>query len=276
MSNWLITGVGGGLGKALAGAALARGNRVAGTVRKVADAAAFEALAPGRAIAVMLDLSDHGAIPDAVASAEARLGRIDRLVNNAGFGMVGAIEESSLEQIRALFDVNVFGAIAVIQAVLPAMRARRAGHIVNITSVSGFAPWWGTGIYGASKYALECIGQTLAQEVKPLGIHVTNVAPGGFRTGFAGAALVEGERVIADYDGGARQSKLSLIGNRGKEHGDPARAAAAILAALDADAPPLHLFLGEDALRHAREQLAFVEEEMRKWEALSLSTAYAA
>ncbi|MGK6320321.1 oxidoreductase [Sphingomonas sp. DT-204] len=274
MTNWLITGVSGGLGQALAQAALARGDVVVGTMRKSSDRTTFEALAPGRAKGVLLDLSDPAAAASTVIEVESALGHIDRLVNNAGYGMVGAIEETSLAQAKALFDVNLFGAIAMIQEVLPAMRARRSGHIVNITSLSGFAPWWGTGIYGASKYALECIGQTLAQELKPLGIRVTNVAPGGFRTGFAGSALVEAEKIIADYDGGARQSKLSLLANRGKEHGDPVKAAAAILAALDVPEPPFHLFLGEDALRHAREHFEFLDGEMKKWEALSLSTEF--
>lgn len=274
MTNWLITGIGSGLGEALATAALARGDTVIGTARRQADLDAFAARAPGRSLALKLDLSTPGAPATVVAEAETMVERIDRLVNNAGYGMVGAIEETGLDQARALFDVNLFGAMAMIQAVLPAMRARRAGHIVNITSLSGFAPWWGTGIYGASKYALECIGQTLAQEVEPLGIRVTNVAPGGFRTGFAGSALVEAERTIADYDGGARQSKLSLLAGRGKEHGDPTKAARAILTALDDTTPPLHLFLGEDALRHAREHFEMLEGQMQRWKQLSLSTAY--
>lgn len=276
MTNWLITGVSGGLGQALAQAALARGDAVVGTVRRLADKQAFEALAPGRALGVLLDMADHAAIPEAVATAQAWLGQIDRLVNNAGFGMVGAIEETSIAEAKALFDVNLFGAMAMIQAVLPAMRARRAGHIVTITSLSGFAPWWGTGIYGASKYALECIGQTLAQEVEPLGIRVTNVAPGGFRTGFAARGLIEAARVIDDYDATARQSKHSLIAGRGKEAGDPARAAAAMLVALDAPEPPRHLFLGEDALRHAREHFEMLEQEMQRWEPLSLTTGFVA
>lgn len=275
MTNWLITGVSGGLGQALAKAALARGDTVVGTCRREADRAAFSDLAPGRSIGVILDVSEPGAAERVVMQAEDDLGQIDRLVNNAGYGMVGAIEETSLDQARKLFDVNVFGAMAMIQAVLPGMRARRAGHIINITSLSGFAPWWGTGIYGASKYAFECIGQTLAQEVKHLGIGVTNVAPGGFRTGFAGPALVEAEKVIADYEDSARESKRSLLAGKGKEHGDPAKAAIAILTALDADEPPAHLFLGEDALRHAREHFEMLEGEMVKWESLSLSTAHA-
>ncbi|WP_448661965.1 oxidoreductase [Sphingomonas sp. CJ20] len=275
MTTWLITGVSSGLGQALAAAALARGDIVIGTARREADLVTFEAQAPGRALGIQLDLAVPGAAAAAVARAEAMVPQIDRLVNNAGYGMVGAIEETGIDQARALFDVNVFGPIAMLQAVLPAMRARRAGHIVNITSLSGFAPWWGTGIYGASKYAFECIGQTLAQELAPLGIAVTNVAPGGFRTGFAGSALVEAERHIPDYDDGARQSKQSLLAGRGKEHGDPAKAAQAILTALDAPEPPRHLFLGEDALRHAREHFEMLESEMRRWETLSLSTAHA-
>ncbi|PTQ11837.1 short-chain dehydrogenase/reductase [Sphingomonas oleivorans] len=274
MTNWLITGVSGGLGRALASAALDRGDRVVGTTRREADRLAFEALAPGRATGLFLDLAEPGAAAHTVVVAQDALGTIDRLVNNAGYGLVGAIEETDLDQARALFEVNLFGPIAMIQAVLPAMRARRAGHIVNITSMSGFAPWAGTAIYGASKYAMECIGQTLAQEVAPLGIRVTNVAPGGFRTGFAGPALAEAARTIPDYDDGARNSKRILAASRGQERGDPARAAAAILDALDAPEPPVHLFLGEDALRHSREHFDLVMAEMDRWSALSLSTAF--
>ncbi|MBN8818842.1 MAG: SDR family NAD(P)-dependent oxidoreductase [Sphingomonas sp.] len=274
MANWMITGVSNGLGRALAQAVLAEGDSVVGTCRRDADCAAFEALAPGRAFAVILDVSDHGAAAGAVAAAEKVVGQIDTLVNNAGYGMVGAIEETSIAEAKALFDVNLWGAMAMIQAVLPAMRARRRGRIVNITSLSGFAPWWGTGIYGASKYALECIGQTLAQEMRPLGIQVVNVAPGGMRTGFASAGLVEAATQIADYDDGARLSKQSLLAGRGKEHGDPVKAAAAILVALATDPPVQHLFLGEDALRHANEHFELIEGEMKRWESLSLSIAH--
>ena len=275
MANWFITGVSGGLGQALAQAVLAIGDRVVGTCRREADRAAFEASAPGRATGMILDVADHCAVSRVVAVAEAALGRIDTLVNNAGYGMVGAIEETSIAEAKALFDVNLFGAIAAIQAVLPAMRARRGGRIVNITSLSGFAPWWGTGIYGASKYALECVGQTLAQELAPLGIHVVNVAPGGLRTGFAASGLIEAGAYIADYDDGARQSKHSLLAGRGSESGDPARAAAAILQALAMEPPPRHLFLGEDALRHAGEHFDLVAQEMARFEPLSRSIAFA-
>lgn len=274
VTNWLITGVSGGLGRAIARAALDRGDAVVGTLRRAADVAAFEALAPGLATGVLADLAVPGDAAATVQAAEARLGTIDRLVNNAGYGMVGAIEETSIGQAKALFEVNVFGAIATIQAALPAMRVRRAGQIVNVTSLSGFAPWWGTGIYGASKYALECLGQTLAQELKPLGIHVCNVAPGGLRTGFAGSALVEAELTIADYDDGARQSKHSLLAGRGKEGGDPAKAAAAILMALDSPEPPFNLLLGEDALRHWHEHYDFLLDQVARCEAVSGSIGF--
>jgi NAD(P)-dependent dehydrogenase (short-subunit alcohol dehydrogenase family) len=273
MTNWLITGISGGFGRALAGAALARGDTVVGTTRQPDDRD-FDDLAPGRAHAISLDLSDETAVRAIVAKAEALTGGIDRLVNNAGYGLFGAVEEAGMDEIRAMFEVNLFGAIRMTQAMLPAMRTRGAGHIVNITSVSGFAPWAGSAIYGASKYALECIGQTLAQEVAPFGIKVTNVAPGSFRTGFAGKGLAVTSRVIAEYADSAHLAQRSVIENAGKEKGDPERAAAAILAALDAPEPPLHLLLGEDALHYARDQFAFVESQISKWEELSLSTAY--
>lgn len=269
MTNWLITGVGSGLGRALARAALARGDGVCGTVRARAAQAAFERLAPGRAHGLVLDLADAPAIPAAVAEAERRLGRIDRLVNNAGYGLAGAIEESGLDQIRALFEVNVVAPVAMIRAVLPAMRARRAGHVVNVTSVSGLAPWSGTGIYGASKYAMQCIGLTLAQEVAPFGIAVTNVAPGSLRTDFGGRSLAEAAGDIADYEDGAHRARAIL---RAGGHGaDPDRAAQAILAALDDPAPPSTLLLGEDALHYAGDQLAALAREFDRWRPLAMS-----
>lgn len=271
MVNWLITGIGGGLGYELAQAALARGDTVFGTSRSAQSCAAFAAKAPGRSFAAVLDPADPAGL---VALAQEAMGGVDRLVNNAGYGLIGAIEEVSLDEVRALFDVNLFGSIAMIQAVLPAMRAQGAGHIVNITSVSGLAPWAGTAIYGASKYALECIGQTLAQEVGPLGIRVTNVAPGGLRTNFAGGSLRLAARDIPDYEETAHFAKRSLAAGQGTEKGDPVRAAAAIIAALDEPEPPLHLLLGEDALHYAEGQTDTLRAEMERWKAYSLSIAF--
>ena len=201
--SFLITGVSSGLGRELAKAALARGDRVAGTVRKAADAEAFAALGEG-ALPLVADVADEAGLRAAVAEAEAAFGAIDVLVNNAGYGLIAAVEEASLAETRAQFEVNVFGALCAIQAVLPAMRARGSGHIVNITSVSGLAAWSGTGVYCASKFALEAIGEALAQEVGPLGIRVTNVAPGGMRTDYAGRSMTRAANLIEAY-------KLSLI-----------------------------------------------------------------
>jgi NAD(P)-dependent dehydrogenase (short-subunit alcohol dehydrogenase family) len=271
VANWLITGVSSGLGKALAEAALARGDSVAGTVRNEDARASFEAIAPGRAIGLLLDVTDSAAIPAVVAEAEARMGGIDFLVNNAGYGMAGAIEETGLDQIRALFEVNVFAGIAMIQAVLPGMRARRAGHIVNITSVSGLAPWSGTAIYGASKYAMQCIGLTLRDELAPLGIKVSNIAPGGIRTDFGGRSLVEATGDIADYEGGAHMAKTII--RSGGHRGDAGLAAQAILTALDDPKPPLVLLLGDDALHYAEDQVADLSAEFERWKPLTLSIA---
>lgn len=277
MKHWLITGVSSGLGKTLSEAALQQGDCVTGTMRKIADKAAFETKAPGRASGIIIDLSLPEVPKSSVEEALAASQPVDILVNNAGFGLTGAIEETPLDQIRSLFEVNLMGPIAMIQAVLPQMRERRAGHIVNITSMSGFAPWGGTGIYGASKYAMECVGQTLAQEVAIFGIKVTNVAPGGFRTGFAGKALAEADNPLSDYDGTpVRQNRDILRQGGGKESGDPKRAAQAILDAVAMEEPPKHLFLGKDALLHTREHLELIEAEMERWESLSLSTAFAA
>jgi NAD(P)-dependent dehydrogenase (short-subunit alcohol dehydrogenase family) len=274
MTNWLITGVSGGLGKALAQAALARGDVVYGTVRKPADLAAFEALSPGRARGQLLDVSDEAAVRTAVDAAEAGSGGLDILVNNAGYGLVGAVEEASLAEIRAQFEVNVFGPIVAIQAVLPYFRKRRAGHIINVTSVSGVAAWAGTGIYTGSKFALEGVTQTLAQEVAGLGIKVTNIEPGGMRTDYAGRSLTLTERNIADYEDSAHAAKRILGEHAGHESGDPARCAQAILAIAGVDNPPLQLLLGADALHYATEKLARYTAEIGRWAPLTLSTAF--
>lgn len=273
MANWFITGTSSGLGLALARAALARGDTVVGTVRAQADAQAFAALAPGRAHAMKLDVTDEAAVQVVVRTAQGLVGPLDYVVNNAGRGFTGAIEETSLEDAHALFAVNVLGPMAVIKAVLPAMRARRAGHIVNVTSVSGLAAWHGTGLYGATKFALECLGRTLAQEVAPLGIKVTNVAPGGMRTAFAATRLPGADPVIADYAQTAHVARAVLQDKHGHEPGSPERAAQAILTALDAPEPPLLLLLGEDALHYAEHELAGLEAQIAQWKDLTLSIA---
>ena len=274
MRNWWITGVSSGLGRAVALAALRLGNHVAGTVRREEDRIAFEALAPGLAHGFLLDVTDHDAVHETAKRIETELGPIDIVVNNAGYGLVGAIEEASMPEIRAQFEVNVFGAIAVIQSALPYMRARRAGRIINITSVSGLAPWWGTGIYGASKFAMECIGQTLAEEVGPLGIKVTNVEPGGLRTEFAGGSMAFTARAIEDYEATAHEARRIFADHAGDEPGDPAKAALAILQIVEAEEPPLQLLLGADALFYVGRKLGAFHAETARWAQLSLSTAF--
>jgi NAD(P)-dependent dehydrogenase (short-subunit alcohol dehydrogenase family) len=273
MRNWFITGVSTGLGRALAQAALAEGDTVVGTVRSGAASDSFEALAPGRAIAMILDVTDAAAVKAVVDAVEARTGGLDLIVNNAGHGFTGAIEETSIADAKALFDVNVWGAMAVIQAALPHLRARRAGHIVNVTSVSGHACWNGTALYGASKFALECIGRTLAQEVAPLGIKVTNVAPGGLRTEFAATHLPGAEPSIADYAETAHTARPVLLGHHGGEPSDPMLAARAILAAVAAADPPLLLLLGQDALGYFEREQAMLAADVARWKPMTLSVA---
>jgi NAD(P)-dependent dehydrogenase (short-subunit alcohol dehydrogenase family) len=272
--NWLITGVSSGLGRALAEAALARGDKVGGTVRRQADLAAFEARAAGRAFGYLADMADEEAVRGAVDRAEADLGGIDVLVGNAGYGLVGAVEESSLAEIRRQFEVNVFGPIAAIQAVLPYFRARRRGHIITITSVSGVATWAGTGVYCASKHALEGVTRTLAEEVAELGIKVTNIEPGGLRTDYAGRSMVVTQARIGDYEGAARNAQRIMADHAGHEPGDPAKAAQAILAIAGTEDPPLQLLLGADAMLYATRQLAAYQAEIGRWAGLTLSTAF--
>ncbi len=272
--TWMITGVSGGLGREIARAALERGDVVVGAMRRPEAVAAFEALAPGRAHGVVMNVTDTAAVAAAVAKAESVTGTIDVLVNNAGYGLVGAVEEASLDEVRAQFEVNVFGPLAVLKAVLPAMRARRAGRIINITSVSGLAVWAGTGVYCASKWALEGLTQTLAQEVAELGIRVVNVAPGGLRTDFATGSKVIVADKLSDYDGLARDAERIMADHAGQEPGDPAKAARAILIIADAEAPPMHLLLGADALKYAGYAAQGLAADIDAWKTLSLSTGF--
>jgi NAD(P)-dependent dehydrogenase (short-subunit alcohol dehydrogenase family) len=274
MGAWLITGVGGGLGRALAAAALEAGHQVAGTVRQPAARAEFEALAPGRAHGFLADMADEASVRAAVEQAVAALGGLDVLVNNAGYGLVGAIEEASLAEVRAQFEVNVFGPIAAIQAILPHFRRRGRGHIINITSVSGLAAWAGTGIYCGSKHALEGIGRTLAQEVAGFGIKVTNVEPGGMRTDYAGRSMIVTAQKIAAYADTAHNAERILGEHAGHEAGDPIKVAAAILKIVESPEPPVQLLLGADAVHYATQSMAAFQEEFGRWAALSLSTGF--
>lgn len=271
---FLITGVSSGFGRAFAEAALAAGHHVVGTVRNVDGKAQFEAMAPDRARAVLLDVTDFDAIAPAIARIEAEVGPIDVLINNAGYGHEGTLEESPLEEMRRQFDVNVFGAVAMIKAVLPFMRRRRAGHIINITSMGGFITMPGIAYYCGSKFALEGISEVLAKEVGGFGIHVTAVAPGSFRTDWAGRSMVRSGRSIADYDALFDPIRKAREEKSGNQAGDPHKAAAAILALVASENPPAHLLLGTDALDLVRGKLAGLNEEITAWEDLTRSTDF--
>jgi NAD(P)-dependent dehydrogenase (short-subunit alcohol dehydrogenase family) len=267
-----ITGVSSGFGRALAQAGLAAGHRVIGTVRNSEAAAEFAALAPSRAHAFVLDVTDEAAIPQVVAEAERAAGPIDVLVNNAGYGHEGILEESPTADMRRQFDVNVFGAVAMIKAVLPGMRARRRGHIINITSMGGFITMPGIAYYCGSKFALEGISEVLAKEVAALGVKVTAVAPGSFRTDWAGRSMVRAQRSIDDYDALFDPIRDARTAKSGKQLGDPARAAQAMLALMDMREPPIHLLLGSDALGLVKAKLDDMRAGIDRFEELTRST----
>lgn len=273
--NFLITGAGSGLGRALASAALSSGYSVIGTVRSDAARQEFGAMDSARARAIVLDVTDFAAIGPEIARAERNIGPIDVLVNSAGYGHEGTLEESPLEEMRRQFDVNVFGAVAMIKAVLPFMRERRRGHIVNITSMAGYVGLAGIPYYAGSKFALEGISEVLANEVRGFGIKVTAIAPGSFRTDWAGRSMVRSPRSISDYDLLFDPLRQARAEKSGKQSGDPARAARALLRVVEAENPPVHLLLGTDALRLVREKLESLEREIDAWEPTTRSTEYA-
>lgn len=269
---FLITGVSSGFGRALAQQALLAGHRVVGTVRNATARQDFEALAPGRAFGRLLDVTDADAIDALVDAIETHVGAIDVLVNNAGYGHEGILEESTLAELRQQFEVNVFGPAAMIKAVLPHMRARRRGHILNITSMGGFITMPGIAWYCGSKFALEGISDVLGKEVAPFGIHVTAVAPGSFRTDWAGRSMVRAPRSIEDYDALFDPIRSAREAKSGHQPGDPVKAAQAMLQIIDSDAPPSHLLLGSDALQLVRAKLESMANSIDAWEQLSRST----
>ncbi|MEG6508105.1 oxidoreductase [Methyloligella sp. 2.7D] len=271
---FFITGVSSGLGKAFAEAALAAGHKVAGTLRNADAASAFSADPTGRALGILLDVTDFDAIPGAVAKAEAAFGPIDVLVNNAGYGHEGIFEETTLEEMRRQFDANVFGAVAMMKAVLPGMRTRRSGTIVNVTSMGGFITMPGITAYCGSKFALEGISEVLGKEVKSVGVHVIALAPGQFRTDWAGRSMVRTGRSIAAYDAVIDPIRAARKEKSGKQPGDPAKAAEVLLQLVESDNPPTRLFLGADALKLVGEKIDAMQQEIAAWEDVSRSTDF--
>jgi NAD(P)-dependent dehydrogenase (short-subunit alcohol dehydrogenase family) len=273
---WFITGCSSGFGRALATLVLERGWRAAVTARDPSRVEGLVARQNGRGMALTLDVTDSAQIAAAVQAAEGRFGAIDVLVNNAGYGYQTTVEEADDGAVRALFEANVFGLAALTRAVLPGMRARRRGYVVNISSVAGFVGFPGSGYYSATKHAVEGLSDALAKEVGPLGIHVMCVEPGPFRTDFAGRSLRQNLSRFDDYESTVNARLRTLAGRSGTQPGDPVRAAAAIIEAVQAPRPPQHLVLGAMGLEAIRKRLTETLEEVDTWKQTSLGADYPA
>ncbi len=271
---WFITGCSTGFGKELAKLVLARGWRAVVTARKVEEIQELAAGHDANALAVKLDVTDAAQISAAVAQAEKKFGNIDVLVNNAGYGYLAAVEEGEDEAVRKMFETNFFGLVELTKQVLPGMRKRRHGHIVNISSIGGLVSFGATGYYHATKYAVEGISESLAIEVKPLGIKVIVVEPGPFRTDWSGRSILESKTVIHDYDETAGERRKKTHEGSGKQAGDPMRAGEAIIKAVESDHPPLHLVLGKTALELAYKKLETVKQDLDTWKETSLSADF--
>ncbi|OUJ03577.1 short-chain dehydrogenase [Acetobacter malorum] len=268
--TFFITGANSGFGLAIAQAALEAGHRVIGTVRsQTARASLLERLPDVRA--VLCDVTDFDRIAAIVAQAEQDHGPVDVLINNAGYGHEGVLEESPLEEMRRQFDVNVFGAVAIAKAFLPRFRERRSGFIVNVTSMGGLITMPGISYYCGSKFALQGISDVMRAEMAPFGVHVTALCPGSFRTDWAGRSMVRTERSIKDYDDLFDPIRAARHEKDGKQLGNPAKLAATVLQLVASDMPPPQLLLGSDALRLVRDRLSRMEREIEDWEELTRS-----
>ncbi|MFD8082922.1 oxidoreductase [Kitasatospora sp. NPDC059722] len=272
---WLITGANSGFGQAIAEAAIAAGDSVVAAARRPEALDGLVAAHPGRVVPVRLDVTDGERIPAAVAEALERFGRIDVLVNNAGRGLIGAVEEYTDRELRDLMELHFFGPAALTRAVLPHLRAQGSGAVVQMSSMGGRFSFPGVGAYSATKFALEGLSEALAQEVAGFGVKVLIVEPGAFRTGFAGGGALAHATPIAAYDPVVGPVRTGLPDSDGKQPGDPAKAAAAILAALDAEHTPLRLALGSDAVDGVLGQLDRARKEAEAWEAVGRGTDFA-
>ena len=263
---WLITGCSTGFGRELATYVLAQGYQAAVAARNTEDVKDIIAGNEDNAISIKLDVTKPEQIKDAVQKTKEKFGRIDVLVNNAGIGYFGAIEESEDDAVRNMFEINVFGLAKMIQETLPVMRAQKSGHIVNIASIGGLVGFPGVGFYNATKFAVDGLSESLSKETAPLGIKVTIVAPSGFRTDWAGRSANNSPIVIEDYATTAGKNKSDIRGNSGNQPGDPARAAQAIVKAVEAEKSPLRLLLGAGALKGARMKLDQLKKDFDTWE----------
>lgn len=274
MTTWLITGASSGLGHALARAVLEKGDNAVVTAREAKSVADLAAAYPDTALAVALDVGDHALVEATVAQATARFGAVDVLVNNAGHGFRAAVEEAADDETAELFATNFFGPVDLIKSVLPQMRARRSGTIVNVSSIGAPRSNPASGYYSATKAALEAMSDGLNREVGPLGIRVLVVVPGAFRTDFSGRSLLQSRTVIDDYADTAGRRRKENDRTHGTQPGDPARAARAIITAVEAEQAPFRLLLGSDSLVVVREELRGRLDEMDAWEQLTATTDF--
>jgi NAD(P)-dependent dehydrogenase (short-subunit alcohol dehydrogenase family) len=263
--NWLITGCSTGFGRALALEALAQGHHVAIASRNIKDVSDIIEKYPYLALAVTLDVTIKQQITDAVKLTIEKFGSIDVLVNNAGVGYFGAVEESEDDEVRKMFDINVFGLANMIQKVLPFMRKQKSGHILNVASIGGLRSFPGVGYYNATKYAVDGLSEALYKEVAPLGIKVTIIAPSGFRTDWAGRSANDTQIKIDDYELTARKNMGDIRKSSGNQPGDPVRAAKAMIMITEVENPPLRLLLGAGALKGARLKIEELKHDFETW-----------
>ena len=271
---WLITGCSTGFGRSLALEVLAKGYKAAVASRNIDDVADIISKYPSTALAVKLDVTSASEIKAAVKETIEKFGQIDVLVNNAGIGYFGAIEESEESEVRKMFEINVFGLAKMTQEVLPHMRQRKAGHILNIASIGGLRAFPGVGFYNATKFAVDGFSESLSKEVGPLGIKVTIIAPSGFRTDWAGRSAKNSETTIQDYADTAGKNKGDIRGYSGNQPGDPIRAAKAMIQVTETENPPLRLLLGEAALKGARMKLDELKKDFDTWEAVTVGADF--
>ncbi|MBP2562091.1 NAD(P)-dependent dehydrogenase (short-subunit alcohol dehydrogenase family) [Neorhizobium galegae] len=269
--TFFITGANSGFGLAIATAAIEAGHKVIGTIRSEASrdvlSKNLSALHP-----VLCDVTDFGRIPAVVQQAEEEHGPVDVLINNAGYGHEGVLEESPIEEMRRQFDVNVFGAVAVAKAFLPRFRERRSGFIVNVTSMGGMITMPGIAYYCGSKFALQGISEVMRSEMAPFGVHVTTLCPGSFRTDWAGRSMVRTDRSIQDYDNLFNPIREARQAVSGKQLGDPQKLASAVLVLVESDNPPPQLLLGSDALKHVTARIERLQQEIEAWKDVTVST----
>ena len=264
--TWFITGASTGFGRLLAEEVLKSGGKVIATARNLDKVIDLEQKYPGKAKAFALDVTDYAQVASVVAQANASYGPVDVLVNNAGYGLAGAIEEVTEDEFMPMFNTNVFGLIKVTQAFLPYLRRQGRGHILNLSSIGGLVSTPGMGYYNATKYAVEGLSEALAQEVAPLGIHVTLIEPGPFRTDFLGRSLTQAAEIIPDYDKTAGNARRYAEDKDGKQMGYPLRAVHAMMQVVESPNPPLRLLLGNIALQRFHTKIDSVQKEVTTWQ----------